>query len=153
MTPHTLIASVLVLLAGGTGLLWPKSNSEAQYFDAPRPAPVRTLTYRLEPHPLWLPRWLGTDASAPAPAWRLRGDGVWEPWVLNPPAWLTAIPGSYVAAETVPLPPERPKGETPPSTDRGVVPTQKRIARDGGLCEKHGLKQVWTDKFRWRCRP
>jgi hypothetical protein len=149
MTPHTLVASVLVLLAGGTGLLWPKSNAPAE--DAIKPVAVKTLSFR-EDAPA-LPPWLDAGVDAPPPAWTVRGDGLWVPWTMQPPAWLAAIAQGYVVAETIPLPPERPMGKNPLPSEGGSYPPQKRMAREGDLCARVGLKKTYTDKYRWRCRP
>jgi hypothetical protein len=153
----TLIASALVLLAGGTGLLWPKSNIAAE--DTIKPLPVRTLSFREGSPPVsqalqWLPPWLDADASPPPPAWTVRTDGLWVPWTMGPPAWLATVTQGYVVAETVPLPPERPAHllETEPPAVSSSKPPQKRIAREADLCERHGLKKTHTDKYRWRCR-
>jgi hypothetical protein len=168
------VTAAMVVLAGVTGLLWPKSSITAE--DVIEPLPVKTLSFREGSPPVsqapQKPPWLDADATPPPPTWTVRADGLWVPWTMQPPAWLSAIAQGYVVAETVPLPPERPahllKTEQPteqPEMGGGVIqlrritppdtpkrPPEKRIARDGGLCEKHGLRQVWTDKYRWRCR-
>jgi hypothetical protein len=128
MTPHTLpavrsVAAALVLLAGVTGLLWPKSNMQAE--DKIEPVPVRTLSYpspiptnsnQLQPG---LPEWLRAEDAPVPPAWTMR-DGMWIPWTMQPPAWWTTIASSHVVAETVPVPPERPR--TAPLDDGGLSP-------------------------------
>ena len=165
------LTAAMVVLAGVTGLLWPHETLprnphdiiSGQPEDVIEPLPVRTLTFREGGEPMrlnapGLPEWLGAEerTSAP-PAWTVRADGLWVPWTMQPPAWLATIAGNYVVAETVPLPPERPMDKT--STQKGEVlsipaPPQKRIATpDGGLCAKHGLRQVWTSATHWRCRP
>ena len=66
-----------VLLAGVTGLLWPKSDIQAedtQAEDAIVPCPVRTLSFREGSPPVGLmrrglPTWLDGTPSAPPPSW------------------------------------------------------------------------------------
>ena len=147
------VAAVLVLLAAVTGLMWPKSNIQAE--DVIEPIPVRTLSYHLsmqgDEKVVTFPEKVVTY-----PAWTVREDGLWVPWTMQPPAWWTAIASGPVMAEAVPLPPERPMDKTTPK--KGEVlsipePSPRRIATpDGGLCAKHGLRQVWTSATHWRCR-
>ena len=150
--PHTLIAAALVILAAAIGLMWPKSNIQAE--DTIEPIPVRTLSYHLsmqgDEKVVTFPEKVVTY-----PAWTVREDGLWIPWTMQPPAWWTAIASGAVMAEAVPLPPERPAHqlrETEGTPRREVLP--KRMAREApDICERVGLRKIYTDRYRWRCRP
>jgi hypothetical protein len=153
MTHHTTLPAVrsvsmaFILLAAATGLMWPKSNIQAEDTraeDVIEPVPVRTLSYRSPMQP--------NDEPPVYPAWTIR-DGMWIPWTMQPPAWWTAIAGTYVVAEAVPTPPERPGPNRTEPDQTSSVPMQKRMARTPDLCERHGLKKTYTDRYRWRCRP
>ena len=154
------VTMAFVLLAGITGLLWPHETIprnphdiiSGQAEDTIEPIPVRTLSYHLsmqgDEKVVTFPEKVVTY-----PAWTVREDGLWVPWTMQPPAWLTTIASSYVVAETVPMPPERSarllKTEQQVSSSKTF---RERIASDGDICARHGLKKVYTDRFRWRCR-
>jgi hypothetical protein len=128
--------------------------ASAQYFD--QPTAVRTTTYRQGGLPAgfaWpgAPQWLPGRPSAPPATWRVRSDGLWVPYTLDPPAWYGAI--AQAAPNAVPLPTPRPAAALAPATAATLPETQETPRRGaGGLCERHGLRKVYTDGYRWRCR-
>ena len=135
---RTTLATVLVLLAGGTGLaqypvwtpptgnLWPGETIPI----FPDAKPVKPIIY--------------------APGLTQEGfENRWHPvWEL-----MARQAQAQARVETIPLPSERPAqvpeiGGTP---RREVLP--KRMAREApDTCERVGLRKVYTDKWRWRCR-
>jgi hypothetical protein len=93
----------------------------------PTAPPVRTISY---------PRGLT----------QLEFENRWEP-VRE----LLAQQAAIRVQGVVPLPQPRPAREH--EIDAPVEPRARRMARNNqDLCEKHGLRKVYSDRFRWRCK-
>jgi len=125
------IGLVAMLLAAVTG--------QAQ--NSPNIAPARPAVAKqlVSTHP----RPVKTD-RLPAPDY---APFEWEPVRLAEAAATTV---AATPAEAIPLPPERPTDHIAEPTVPRRAPATKR-SRAEGVCTRHGMRTVWTDRYRWRC--